>query len=535
MMSCGGEEDAPWHVKNPDSVMWKRWRTDKKDEATHLLLSGGKFNVPDSDAELMLRVIATMYRDINTYKHCLVERPTDITRLFFDFDIHAPEDCDHREVREWCRDFLLEVALYLSGQVEGGRSRFYMIVCRPHKVKFTNKGVVQFGYHVHVPMVYMNRETGLAFRNYLLDLFKNDKGVEDIRKRHASIGLNSWEEIIDERLFISNGLRVVGAQKVEICKHIGQEENVGSRDGPKCLTCWDKKWTFDNGRPYLLYGIVTFDNDGRPQWDKEMFDQFEEDPLRLATECSVRVIDKDINVTSTHLKAEYFKGVDRETPKLNRSKLPRVTVNSDKQEADKDTPVPITPACRTAIENFMEESAKRFPHILPAGIHKEIFSIQRRGEKNLMVVKTSSDCCGNKESKSGEMIGKHNTGYKLYALFGIDMMRVKCWCSCDSNAKRRINDDGRAVPCSAYSFDIHYWKEYVDTMPEFLFDIKIKHHGAKYTIQPSRYDYESILPPPPPVDEQEEFDEKAWQEQMEQGELFRIREPPKPKKKKRKT
>ena len=133
----------------------KPYRTDDKNEITHLLMSspGGKFNIPlDKEFELF------KYIKRNP-KVCITQRPTNAFPLFFDID---KLEGDIKDVIKKIKDILIN--LYPEDDLDN----FYVL-----------KNSSKPNYHIHFPQIIVTKSTALLIVNTINKENKNllDKSV----------------------------------------------------------------------------------------------------------------------------------------------------------------------------------------------------------------------------------------------------------------------------------------------------------------------------------------------------------------------
>lgn len=191
----------------------KRWLTtnnyllDKtKDDdcsikATHFFLDGGKAAIPFDKLDEFHKVYTEcLNKNVQLF---VIECRTDIFRFFADLDFASPELLSD--------EYILEVI----GTINASVSFLYakdlnVIVCNTNTKKITKNGsnLIKQGYHLFWPDIYIDMQTAIKIRQYLLEKIKLVYG------ERASV--NPWADVLDEVVYKSNGIRMNGSYKMNI-------------------------------------------------------------------------------------------------------------------------------------------------------------------------------------------------------------------------------------------------------------------------------------------------------------------------------
>lgn len=70
--------------------------------------------------------------------------------------------------------------------------------------------LIKSGFHVIFHNIWVDADKALAIRAYLITKIRSQFGKRDINI------VNDWEDIVDESIYIKNGLRMIGSVKYVI-------------------------------------------------------------------------------------------------------------------------------------------------------------------------------------------------------------------------------------------------------------------------------------------------------------------------------
>jgi len=291
---------------------------------THLCLdgaNGGVIKLPDAAAN---REFLSKYADDLDAGHTepgkayyISEQRTPIFKFYFDLDIkrkelvnlinpatasaaeaqEAQETQDNlpmfvqsldREsidfmVLQYCRDMLEVIKLFYPPTTD--KKCFTMIVCRRENVvqqETSGPKMVNIGVHAILPFLYVTADQALVMRGAALGKFRQIYGLMDQVQ-------NPWEEILDEAVYVGNGLRMIGSRKAVKCPDC-------KADPAKkltCRTCMKQDspcpGKIDVGRVYEPWLVLA--HDGTP--DASLLAQLRRNTHKLIEVTSVRLYNVD--------------------------------------------------------------------------------------------------------------------------------------------------------------------------------------------------------------------------------------------------
>jgi hypothetical protein len=198
---------------------------------THLSFEGGTFYIPEIEHKNFLyRYGQDLKNNIKLY---LVESRPRIFKFMIDFDISD----DHF----WNSEEIILLGQLTTHIVHKYFDNTYVsVVCssnRP-KIKIVD-GIekIHSGIHIIFPRLFVNSETAQTLRKALLLEFNDtkeeekeeEKGEDEISTLKKSLfektNLRIFDDIIDERIYIKNGYRMVGSDKIIKTKTLKNSEN----------------------------------------------------------------------------------------------------------------------------------------------------------------------------------------------------------------------------------------------------------------------------------------------------------------------
>lgn len=181
-----------------------RWRIagGSQTPATHLLLSGGKLGVPDSDGGAFLNAYALAV--VRGERPCVVELRTSLFGYFVDLDIRVPAYPGDGAVRALC------------GLVSGAAGTAFeetpkrVVACRA-ALKTESDGSTKVGVHLHWPGTVVSAKGALAVRDHILAALRSAEEV-------AGFAGQPWDSVVDSAVYRGSGLRMAWSGK-----HAGDE------------------------------------------------------------------------------------------------------------------------------------------------------------------------------------------------------------------------------------------------------------------------------------------------------------------------
>ena len=220
---------------------------------THMSLAGGPFgrlSIPDDMHETWLRVYAAELA-LDTHSLFFAERRTPIFRMHFDLDFSQPEAVDLLYLASMARDCLqVFQPFYPSLDGVSPMWRCAILTATPKPKKDDDGTVlVKSGCHMVWPWMYVTQTQALVMRATLVDHLTR---TWPAREGHS----NSYDDVVDRTVLVSNGLRMMGSDKAMRCKTC---HNKAARNN--CVPCRGRGVLVEN-RAYTL--AMVLGEDGEP-------------------------------------------------------------------------------------------------------------------------------------------------------------------------------------------------------------------------------------------------------------------------------
>jgi hypothetical protein len=242
-------------------LTYPRTNTDKKmseDLVTHFCMKGGKFHVPCILADEFLdKFVEAICNGERLY---LIERRTPVFPMFFDFDVvqvGEMKDMELSEIISILGRVFSNVYPHLS---EGDMYSYIFKASKPESPdsfresnlqvedsEGTTQSCFKTGFHIIYPQILVNQQNALTIRKIFIAELKNELGERVAPK-------NTWEDLVDECVFLSNGLRMVFSNKTARC-HVCKGKSK-SNSGVSCMTC-SNNGRIDVGRPYVPHAVFS--------------------------------------------------------------------------------------------------------------------------------------------------------------------------------------------------------------------------------------------------------------------------------------
>lgn len=204
--------------------------------ATHLLLNGGRYHIPNTSRDIFHTKYA---RDIqNGWKHFICEQRTDIFKMFADLDFLEEKKIDDSEVIDIVKTLQKVINEIFISQV---KKENLNVVISTTDVKSTIKHgnpYVKTGIHLIWTDLYVNQEIALIIRRLFIQALENKY---DERK----LEYEPWSDVVDKVVYTRNGMRMIGSRKCHPC--VCKDYKVG------CDICQSGRifGKIDEGRAYI--------------------------------------------------------------------------------------------------------------------------------------------------------------------------------------------------------------------------------------------------------------------------------------------
>lgn len=203
------------------------WVSKKDGVVTNLLMDGhrgGKLTVPASEYPSFLDAHASdVARGVPTF---VVEYPTEPARPYVDMDIEV-------DAVESIRVHDILVIIQRAFRATLGDDARLTLLAMTAPPKLLANGKIKFGLHIVAPHARATRSELIAARNSAMNDLVTSVTIS-----------NTWENAYDQAVYLSAGLRLVGANKFENCKC-----------ATGCTICGGRR-RYDAGRPYAIHSVL---------------------------------------------------------------------------------------------------------------------------------------------------------------------------------------------------------------------------------------------------------------------------------------
>ena len=181
--------------------MLKKWLKQyySKDKVyTHLLLNGGKYNIPKEKEREFIKIYSEcLAKNKNVF---VVECRPEVFKFMMDLDIKDKEEWSKTKIKDLVKT--IQSVVYQFYEVD------INVICCTAPIKIIEDGSIKkIGIHLIWPRHFLVSSDALIIRNAILQ-----KLIEVYGKRETPN--NPWEDVVDERVFTSVGLRMVGSDKL---------------------------------------------------------------------------------------------------------------------------------------------------------------------------------------------------------------------------------------------------------------------------------------------------------------------------------
>ena len=414
---------------------------------------GGQYYVDADKNKIFLQKLA---QDLErNQQHFLIERKTPVFRLFFDFDIQTDS--------VWDDDIILRIMQFLRRSVRSCYKEeipeyyFQMLIIKAKttliplsskKKEEDRPYYYKIGIHPVFPFLFVDKAIALSIRKYVLDCFVT-KFSRTLKTR------NTWDDIIDECVFLNNGLRLPGTYKPQDCPTCSGSNN---EDIFNCQTCYNRKKVALN-RIYYPWKIIVddYNHDSCENWSW----------IRVLEYGSIRVFDQECTPGLTQEIQNNLVSVE-EDPKRNRKKRNTHNDHGGDLPASSslhDSHMPLSPSDQRfeMIQEFI--NTRTIPEYSDLVIKRILRSHPKVTNYIINVEGKNSRFCLNKG-------GPHKSVYIWFIITAKNECQQRCYCKC--NTRRLFH-----VPCKKF-----YSNPF--PLPDGLFNILFP---DRQRIIPFNYDY----------------------------------------------
>ena len=377
--------------------MLKKWLNSYKskdgDKHTHLLFNGGKFCIPKDREREFIKIYTECL--LKKEKVFVVECRPKIFKFMIDLDIK--ENITDSSESKWTDEHIEEVVKLIQNVLfEFYEINMNVICCTsPSKIiqaKGTEPQKLKLGIHLIWPRNFIIPSDALILRSAIIQ-----KLISVYGKRTNG---NSWEDVVDERVYISNGYRMVGSDKI-------------SRDG---------------GRPIVENRVYwpTFVMNSQGEMRHDYYNRLCKDYESLILDTSIRYVPVSVSIPLT--KIPKWVTIDKELS---------TQVKNVKKGSVRVSRIDIGTMEFTKLERFMND---KLPSVYS---NQNLKSVQRYPDGNLLIITDSRHCMN---------IGRDHNSCGIYFLGVRKGIYQKCLCPC-INLKDRIFGYCKDFTSSCFEWD----------------------------------------------------------------------------------
>ena len=376
--------------------MLKSWLTpytqDIEKTYTHLLLNGGKYNIPSDKEREFIEVYSKCLYD--TERLYVVECRPPLFKYMIDIDLKEPV-----EGTEWNKEQVMDLVKLIQEVVY----EFYeldmnviCLTCNPKEIVHKKNKYIKVGIHLIWPRHFINSGDAILLREGILQ-----KLIEKYGERHEE---NKWEDVCDERIYTSNGFRMVGSDKL----------TRKSSPDPDLRVVPENR---------IYWPLFVMDSYGGLR--NEYFTRICQDMEALVLDTSIRFVPVNIGAPITKIP-KWVIIEDRVRNKIQRNKKSSTKVS----RLDIDTKE------FSALEEMMlQKLPKEYSN-------QKIKSVQRYTDGNLLIITDSRHCMN---------LGREHNSCGIYFFASSKGLYQKCLCPC-INMKDRIFGYCKDYTSSCFEF-----------------------------------------------------------------------------------
>ena len=215
------------------------------DDATHYMMDGkggGVLVVPNIlHQQFLMKYAQDLQKGV---VHYLIERRTPLFRWMIDLDFYGPRMLKSSEILGITRKIQVTVQSFYP-DVTGMTSAncFFDIVVLTTEPGKKPSGEIKTGLHLVMPNLPVTQQECLDMRvTIVAELELLGKDLTKSRIFENMVGWNCWQDIVDECVYKSNGLRMPGSHKTIQCP-VCNRDSIRKKSCDHCgmLGFWDGK------------------------------------------------------------------------------------------------------------------------------------------------------------------------------------------------------------------------------------------------------------------------------------------------------
>lgn len=409
-------EVRAWAIKN----RYFEWSAKKRPgvKESHRMLDGGNLYVPPHKMdEFFAEYVSSLQKNQQLF---ITETTTPIFKLFIDLDFCNPEAIREEKIMDYCK-FIQGIVGEFLNNIYSVQERMTIVSVSPPKEKEKNKAIYQAnGIHMNWPNVLVNIHDAFLLRKAVIYALETQYGRRPF--------YNTWEQVVDESIYIHGGLRMIGSQKTKLCPECKNKDS--KRSSCEACSAFGK---IIYPHIYKMVAVI----DGHEQAMPEYFAELERNPLKMVKDTSIKSFETETghpNLITLATLPSWFPS------KLSKNDMKEI---SDGQPVKKRRRI-VEPPGQEDIDGMSQFSSNRIPIYsndkrfqevkrfinahLPTQYTDCIVELNRCAGGAYYVVRTDSHMCMNfKDAPS-----RTHTNNTIYFYLSPEHCYQKCFCTCDS-------------------------------------------------------------------------------------------------------
>jgi len=388
---------------------------DEDVKPTHLMLNGYKLCIKNENSEIFYKKYAdTIEENADLY---VVECKRNIFKLFFDLDFLLSKEKYEEIMKNEIEDNIFtEIIRIINDVIYDFYNKYFDCIITTADIKFVKKlyknednpenvsyyEFIKKGFHLHFPNININKNYALEIRKTCINrLIKYKEYFE-----------NSMNDIVDEHVFTSSGLRMTGSKKGHFVSQT------------KEFVC--------EGRPYNL--LFTLKNN---EINSEYKNELDNNLLMLITQ------------TSIITKEEYITNIIN-NPNLECDECDETKEDNYGEDYKQGTWNRLLRNDKRHIEilRYFGSNVKGYDI-------KDIKRIYYSDNESVYILCSQSKLCSN--------IGKNHNSEHIYFKLNREGICQKCFCKCDTMDGRKYgfckDYSSTSIPCSPMLSKLLNFKE----------------------------------------------------------------------------
>lgn len=200
---------------------------------THLLLDGGKLNIPNSDIDTFFKYYEL---DIsNNHNLFVCELKTNVFKLFLDIDLLDDHPLNINDILPFINNIQQSIKQLYSKDYDA------YVCMAPHKeIIINNINYFKTGIHLIWPAIFTNKFNSNISRNHI---------VTNLSESFIRPAFDPWHKVIDDSVFKGNGLRMLYSKKVIKC-NLEHSDSICSKCNNTYKIIEDRSY-----KPYIIHNL----------------------------------------------------------------------------------------------------------------------------------------------------------------------------------------------------------------------------------------------------------------------------------------